>query len=83
VTDIPGKFKAFGWNVLEIDGHDMGAIVEAVGAAKACGSADLHRRPYRQGQGRSLYGAQQRLAQGRAEREQYRVAMEALRREEA
>ena len=30
------KWAAFGWNVIEIDGHDMAAILEALDAAKAC-----------------------------------------------
>ena len=28
------KWKAFGWNVLEIDGHDMAAVVESLNVAK-------------------------------------------------
>ena len=30
------KWEAFGWNVIEIDGHDMAQILEALDAAKAC-----------------------------------------------
>jgi len=30
------KFKSFGWNVLNIDGHDLNQIEEAVNTAKAC-----------------------------------------------
>ncbi|MBQ7639035.1 MAG: transketolase [Clostridia bacterium] len=33
---IPEKFEAFGFNVIEIDGHDFDAIEAAVEAAKAC-----------------------------------------------
>lgn len=33
VESIPDKFRAFGWNVLEIDGHDLMAIVGALDAA--------------------------------------------------
>lgn len=32
---IPEKWRAFGWNVIEIDGHDHNAIYEAIQAAKA------------------------------------------------
>lgn len=32
--DIPAKFKAFGWNVLECDGHDLDSVYEAVETAK-------------------------------------------------
>ncbi|MGB0173478.1 MAG: transketolase [Candidatus Poseidoniaceae archaeon] len=28
--DIPAKWKAFGWNVMEIDGHDMAEIVDGI-----------------------------------------------------
>ena len=36
VNPIGEKFKAFGWNVIEIDGHDIDAIKSAFSAAKAC-----------------------------------------------
>ena len=35
VACIADKFRSFGWNVLEIDGHDMGAILQALDAAEA------------------------------------------------
>ena len=34
--DVPAKWAAFGWNVIEIDGHDFNQILEALDAAKAC-----------------------------------------------
>lgn len=34
--DIRGKFEAFGWNVIEIDGHDMQQIVNALDEADEC-----------------------------------------------
>ncbi len=33
IDDIEGKFKSFGWNVIEIDGHDMNSILEALDKA--------------------------------------------------
>ena len=33
---IPDKFRAFGWNVIEIDGHCFDQIEDAFAAAKAC-----------------------------------------------
>ena len=33
---IADKWKAFGWNVIEIDGHDMEQILTALDAAEAC-----------------------------------------------
>ena len=35
VNPIDEKFRAFGWNVMTIDGHDFEAIADAVDAAKA------------------------------------------------
>ena len=34
--DLPGKWKAFGWNVLRCDGHDLKALDAALDAAEAC-----------------------------------------------
>lgn len=36
VDPLPAKFTAFGWNALEIDGHDILAIVSALQAARTC-----------------------------------------------
>lgn len=35
VGDIASKFRSFGWNIIEIDGHDMNDIVAALSEAKA------------------------------------------------
>lgn len=35
LENLAAKFKAFGWNVMSIDGHDHTAIYEAIAAAKA------------------------------------------------
>lgn len=34
VGDVCAKFKAFGWNVLEIDGHDIKSVINAIQIAK-------------------------------------------------
>ena len=36
LRDLPGKWKAFGWNVLRCDGHDLAALDAALDAAMAC-----------------------------------------------
>lgn len=36
VNPVDEKFKAFGWNVIVIDGHDFDAILDAVEEAEAC-----------------------------------------------
>ena len=33
--DIPGMVKSFGWNVIEIDGHDIRQIIIALEQAKS------------------------------------------------
>ncbi|MBE5807475.1 MAG: transketolase [Clostridiales bacterium] len=33
---IKEKFEAFGWNAIQIDGHDFAQILDALDAAKAC-----------------------------------------------
>ena len=35
VASIGDKFRSFGWNVIEIDGHDMSQIVQALDQAEA------------------------------------------------
>jgi transketolase len=35
VTPIADKFRAFGWNTIEIDGHDIGALIAAFDQAAA------------------------------------------------
>jgi transketolase len=38
IFDIPNledKWRAFGWNVLRVDGHDVGAVLDVLDAAKA------------------------------------------------
>jgi transketolase len=34
-ADLAGRWRAFGWNTLEIDGHDIPQIIEACAQAKA------------------------------------------------
>ena len=34
--DVPGRWRSLGWNVIEIDGHDIPQILDALEQAKAC-----------------------------------------------
>ena len=34
--NVSGKWAAFGWNVIEIDGHDFDQILGALDAARSC-----------------------------------------------
>jgi transketolase len=36
IQPLPPKFESFGWNVLEIDGHQFPQILAAMDAAKSC-----------------------------------------------
>ena len=54
---IADKFRAFNWHVLEIDGHDVAAIHEALLAAKAhTGGPAVIVAHTSQGQGRLVHG---------------------------
>ena len=35
--DVRAKFEAFGWDAIEIDGHDMAAIVESLERSRTLG----------------------------------------------
>jgi len=35
IPDIPEKWRAFGWNALSVDGHDVGAVLDALDEAAA------------------------------------------------
>ena len=35
INDIAGRFRIFGWNVIEIDGHDYATIINALDKAEA------------------------------------------------
>src|SRR5688572_6507275 len=37
IGDVRAKFESFGWDAIEIDGHDMGAIVEALERSRTLG----------------------------------------------
>ncbi|MBO4365000.1 MAG: transketolase, partial [Eggerthellaceae bacterium] len=40
--DLAPKFEAFGWQVSEVDGHDMAALIDVLGTAKAAGGDRPH-----------------------------------------
>ena len=56
------KWRAFGWEVVEVDGHDFDQLDEALARAwAATGRARTHPRQHHQGQGRGFHGKQRRL----------------------
>lgn len=40
--DLAPKFEAFGWDVVEVDGHDMQALLDVLNACKAAGGEKPH-----------------------------------------
>ena len=40
--DLRAKFEAFGWDAIEVDGHDIDALIDAFAAAKADRSGKPH-----------------------------------------
>ncbi len=63
------KWRAFGWTVREVNGHDVAALVTAAGErARRLGPAAGHRRPHGQGQRRVVHGGRQQLALSHAQR---------------
>ena len=65
VESLADKWRAFGWDVHEVDGHDLSALTALCAArVRHARTAGLRDRPHRQGQGRVLYGNRTRLAPG-------------------
>ncbi len=70
VEPLAEKYAAFGWNVIEIDGHDMRADSRRLSRARARthGPADGDSRADCQGQGRFVHGERSQLARHAAEK---------------
>ena len=49
IGDVRAKFEAFGWDAVEIDGHDMDAVVEALERSRTLRPAGGDRLPDEQG----------------------------------
>ena len=76
VNPVDAKFAAFGWHVVEVDGHDIAALVDAVDALPRAGrrSPDGRRRPHRQGPRHRVHGEHHEVAQ-RADRRRHARAV--------
>ena len=61
IGDVRAKFEAFGWDAIEIDGHDMEQVVEALERSRTLRQARRDRRSDQEGQGRLLDGGPLRL----------------------
>ena len=63
IDPLEQKYKSFGWDVMQIDGHDMDQVVKALSASNArYGQAAGGSGENGQGQGRQLHGERSRLA---------------------
>ena len=65
--DVRAKFEAFGWDAVEIDGHDMNAVVDALERSRTLDRAGRDRLPDEEGQGRLGDGGAVRLPRQAAE----------------
>ena len=63
------RWRAFGWGVVEVDGHDIGAMVRTFDVAAARGRPpDLRDRQHAQGPRRVVHRGPRRVAPSRADR---------------
>ena len=67
---LADKWKAFGWHVLECDGHAIGDVVDTLQQARQTSEFGTGRRtgPHRQRQRRVFHGGKVRVARPRTER---------------
>ena len=56
IEPLADKWRAFNWNVLEVDGHDVPHVAAACEAAPRRAAADRRHRAHGQGQGRLVHG---------------------------
>ena len=76
IEPLDDKWSAFGWGVHNVDGHDVGAVVKALCAARAALRAAGRDRRDGQGQRRLVYGRQP----GRLARQKVRATSSSPRR---
>ena len=67
IGDVRAKFEAFGWDTVEIDGHDMSAIVEALERSRTLDRPAAIVCPDQEGPRRLLHGGPLRLPRQAAE----------------
>ena len=79
LSRLRDKFRAFGWHVLEIDGHDMSAILAALARGRDHqGAADGDRGQNGQGERGLLLREQGILSRGHPQYEELPKALECL-----
>ncbi|MBE6913944.1 MAG: transketolase [Ruminococcaceae bacterium] len=79
IRDLAGKWRAFGWNVIECDGHDLAALDAAFDAAEACkGVPSVIIADTVKGKGVSFMEGQSKWHGSAIDAESYAKAMEEL-----
>ena len=79
IRDLAGKWRAFGWNVIECDGHDLAALDAAFDAAEACkGVPSVIIADTVKGKGISFMEGQSKWHGSAIDAESYAKAMEEL-----
>ena len=66
VEPLADKFRAFRWDVIDVDGHDPGALLDAFAPQRRSDKAAVRDRPHHQGQGGLVHGRPGRVASRRA-----------------
>lgn len=75
---LADKYRAFGWQVQEIDGHDMRAIVQAIRKAQASKKPAVIIAQTTRGKGVSYMENSEHWHAGAMSEEQFRIAIEEL-----
>ena len=70
VEPLVDRYRSFGWEVIEVDGHNIREVVDGLQKAKNVpvgGQADVAAGQHGQGQGRQLHGKRCRMARPRSD----------------
>ena len=79
LSDIEGRFTAFGWHVLSIDGHDIAAIRTAFAAARETSDVPTVIVAHTvKGKGISYMENQAKWHSGTPSKDEYRMAVREL-----
>ena len=78
LADLAGKFKSFGWDVKEIDGHDIGQIVSAFEAPQVTGRPRILVAHTVKGKGISFMENNNEWHHNRLTKEKYELALAEL-----
>ena len=73
------KWRAFGWTVRSVDGHDFAALTQALTEPAGAGQTDLRHRQHGERQRRQLHGKRRQMASRRAERSGIETGVERTR----